>query len=296
MQTKYLMLLLLPSLALADGALVLQPQPDGSLRTLTEGTASAGGNDVLTFTQQAGKSLTIQTLSTGLGRCVDGALSLASLRLTFTLIQEGHRLPCGETVLLEAPEQSRRIAIKVENNATTRSADGWSNLGSQTRQQIGSVSFNLADGDNDVYPLYLDLSVLQTQAPTLTAAFDKQDIRLGMVGELNDVNATTQLRISKTRQAGESVLPYSLTFESAQQQDNQYRLRVSSNEIYLPYHIRVGGKDLVPGSAYHGQIPAGEATSDVLDVQFALQGKTTRGLAAGARLLDTVTAVITPGS
>lgn len=296
MRTRYVLLALLPALAQADGALVLQPQPDGTLMTFTEGSAGAGAKDVLSFTQTAGKALAVQIMPAGAGRCADGVLSLDPLRLTFSFAKDGRRLSCGEPVQLAAAEQPQRVAVRVENNATARGVDWWGNLGDGMRQPLGSVSFSLEGGDADTYPLYLDLSVLRTQAATVTAAFSKPEMRLGMVGELNNVNASTQLRISKTRQADEAALPYALTFESAQQQDNQYRLRASSGEAYIPYQISVGGKEVAPDSAYHGQIPAGEATSDVLDVQFSLQGRATRGLAAGVRLLDTVTAVITPGS
>ncbi|POD97213.1 hypothetical protein BV924_00135 [Pectobacterium odoriferum] len=296
MRIQCLILALLPSLALADGALVMQPQPDGSLIMLTEGTASTGEKGVFTFMQKAGKSLTVQAMPSGGGHCAGSALALESLQLTFAFAQEGSRLSCGESVLLDGPEQPRRVSVRVENNAAMRSVDWWGKIGDGLRQQIGSVSFRSEGEGTDVYSLYLDLSVLKAQSPTLTASFEKPDIRLGMVGDIHDVNAVTKLRISKTRQAENSVIPYALTFESSQKKDYQYRLRTSSNGEFIPYRISVGGKEVGPSSAYHGQIPAGEMTSDVLNVQFSLLGRDTRGIDAGERLLDTVTAVITPKS
>lgn len=285
-------LMLLPSVALSSGALVIQPQVSGSLRIFSEGLT--GSADRLTIIQPAGKALTLQILPSAAGQCDGDVLAAASLRLALLQADNQQRLPCGEPLRFSAESQSRQIGVQIKSasfqpdfSALTRRDDG-------PRMQIGSVSFHIDGEEGALYPLYLDLSVLQQEMPLLTAAFDKSSLQFGLVGDQQDANAAIRLRISKTPQAGADILPYRLSFESTLQQEGRYRLRTSRQQQLIPYSIRVGGQEIAPGGAWRGHVPAGIATSDVVNIEFALSGRVTRGLEAGERLLDTLTAVITP--
>ncbi|PNS11852.1 hypothetical protein COO59_10205 [Mixta theicola] len=284
-------LILLSPAALAGGALVIQPQASGSLRILTEGLT--GGADTLTFIQPPEKALTLQILPSAVGRCDGGDLAVESLRLSL-LLDNHQRLACGEPVLFSAGTQSRQISVQLKSESQPQDYSALMRQGYGLRTQVGSVSFHPAGEGSTLYPLILDLSVLQEEVPILTAAFDSPTLQFGLVGVQSDTTAAVRLRIGKTRQAGDEVLPYTLSFESAQQQDSRYRLRSSLREQFIPYSISVGGREITPGSAWHGRIPAGIATSDVLNIEFTLVGRVTQGMAAGTRLLDTLTAVITP--
>ena len=89
---------------------------------------------------------------------------------------------------------------------------------------------------------------------------------------------------------------YRVAFESSQLRDNRYRLLSSVDQQFIPYQIYVSGVEVTPSQPYVSELPDGIATSQLLNVKFSLPGKSVRGMAAGSRLLDTVTAVVTPES
>lgn len=284
--------ILLPAAALADGALVIQPQASGGLRLLSEG--GAGGANALSVMQPAGKTLTLQLLPVAAGQCDGGNLTIASLRLSLLQADNQQRLNCGETLRLRAEAQSRQVGVQIKSASLQPDLSGLMPSDYGLRPQIGSVRFNVEGEEIALWPLFLDLSVLQQEMPVLTAAFDRPALQFGLVGEQHDAAAAVRLRISKTRLAGGEILPYRLSFESAQLQDGRYRLRSSRGERFIPYAISVGGQEIAPGGAWHGRIPAGIATSDIVNINFTLPGSAIRGMEAGSRLLDTLTAVITP--
>ena len=285
----FLMLFLFATAALADGALVIQPQLNGSLRIFSE-----GGAERPILTQPAGKALTLQILPAAAGQCDGGDLVAATLRLTLLRRDTQQRLICGETLWIGAGPQSRQIGLEIKSAAQPADYAALLRQGYGPHPQVGSINVYAEDEGSLLWPLLLDLSVLQQEMPVVTAAFDRPTLQFGLVGEQQDARAAVRLRISKTRQAGAEILPYRLSFESAQQQDGRYRLRSSRQEAFIPYSIHVGGQEIAPEGAWHGYIPAGIAASDVVNIEFTLAGRSIRGIAAGSRLLDTLTAVITP--
>jgi len=288
--------LLLQASSVMAGAWVIQPQPNGALRMLHEGISDASGTDTLTMRQPANKSLTLLVSPAGGGRCEGGDLVLGSFRFPLKLFMQERPIVCGDLVPFSAQPNEKRVGVRMVD----RSVDGersFGEFGAFPRIQIGNVSFNVeGDADSENYPIYLDLTALQTEAVTIEASFDKPALSMGLVGELNNASANARLKIAKTRQSGDEALPYILTFESTQQRDNHYQLRASTGGMSIPYRISIDGKEIEPGFQYRGTLPSGKATVDWVDIQFALSGKSTRGLAAGTRLIDTLTAVITPNS
>lgn len=300
MRISVLLIMLMPGLACASGSLVAQPQADGGIKFFHEGPTGGGGNDVLTFTQQAGKTATLQLTPAGNASCEGGDLAMDPLRLTLKRVDNHRQLSCGEPVVLPGEDSQRKMVLRVENQPIRQNMASLLRNNQLPRVQIGQVTFNQEGGENVLYPLYLDMSLLQQTAPTLSAVFEPKVLNLGGVGEQHDVSKTVNLRVSKTSLAETGSIAYDLTFESTQQRNNLYHLRSSapssSGETLLPYQIIINRQQIVPGVAVKRQVPAGTAASDVVEVTFSLPGKATRGMPAGVHLLDTLTAVITPQS
>ncbi|MTH45588.1 hypothetical protein [Intestinirhabdus alba] len=290
-----LLILLLPCAALAEGELIVQPQANGTLRFYTQGLNS-GGNDIITAPYRADKPLTVLLTPAGNGRCENGFLALEELKLSVNLLPENQSLSCAIPQVIEDLADSGRVRLQFKNAA---SAHNFSSLMRQTgavRQQIGSVRFSRQGSESSIIPVYLDLLLLQQQAVTITAAFDKPTLQLGMVDPHRDTTATANLRIGKTQQAGKEAILYKVAFESSQRQENRYRLLSSIDRKFIPYQIYVSDVEVTPSQPYQGELPEGIATSQLLTVKFSLPGRAVRGLTAGAHLLDTVTAVVTPES
>ncbi|NLS56124.1 hypothetical protein [Hafnia alvei] len=288
--------LLLQASSVMAGAWVIQPQPNGAIRMLHEGIGDASGADTLTVRQPAHKSLTLLVSPAGGGRCEGGDLVLGTLHFPLQLFMQERPVVCGDLVQFSAQPNETRVGVRAVNRSV-KGERSFSEFGAFPRVQVGNISFNVeGDSDGENYPIYLDLTALHTEAVTIQASFDKPALSMGLVGELNDATANARLKIAKTSQSGDEALPYILTFESTQQRDNHYQLRASKGAMSIPYRISIDGKEIAPGFQYRGTIPSGTATVDWVDIQFALSGKSTRGLAAGTRLIDTLTAVITPNS
>lgn len=288
--------LLLPLLAFAQGDIVVQPQANGNMRFYSEGGSSGTPAGMLSMDQAAGKQMMLRVLPAAPGRCDSGEIILDSIHLPMRLLINNQRVKCNELVTLASPSSSRQVVLEIENTPLRQKADSLARSPYGSRVQVGSINYQVEGGPMEVAQLYVDLSLLQETLPSLTATFENPSLDFGLVGELRDAVATARLKVSKTLHAGEDVLPYNVAFESKQLKDNQYRLRSSMSDKLIPYGVFIDGQELTPGDPYHSQVPAGAGTTDTLNIEFHLPGKVTRNMAAGARLLDTVTAVITPES
>lgn len=289
-------LLWLQSGGVLAGAWVIQPQPNGAIHMLHEGVRDASATDMLTVRQPANKALTLQVSPAGGGRCEGGDLMLGTLRFPLQLFMDERQVACGDLLTFPPQAGESRVGVRAVNR-TFKKDRSFTSLSSFPRVQLGNVNFNVEQGaGSESYPIYLDLTALQTESATIEASFDKPALSLGLVGELNDATANARLKVAKTLQSSDEALPYILTFESTQQQDNHYQLRSSIGAVSIPYQISIAGREIEPGSQYRGTLPSGAATVDWVDIKFFLNGKATRGLAAGTRLIDTLTAVITPNS
>ncbi|QHM73476.1 hypothetical protein [Mixta intestinalis] len=290
--------LLLPFGVLAEGAIVIQPKLSGEIHIFSEGATGGGGRDVMAFTQQAGKTLTVSVMPLGPASCKDGNIVLpSSLRLPMTLVENNHRLRCGEPVVFEGNTDNRLLRVKVEADYQQKSPMLLSAQEYGNRVQIGSVSFNTEANESAQFPLYLDASLLAAStAPVLKVAFNKSAASFGQVSEMQDYSITRELKITKKTQASEESFPYTVKFESSQIQNGHYNLRSSVAEKLVPYQILVEGKEILPDEDYQGQLPSGKKISQTLNIEFKLSGQNFRGMAAKTRLLDTITAVITPES
>ncbi|MFD1800824.1 hypothetical protein ACFSFZ_01225 [Mixta tenebrionis] len=291
--------LLLPLGALAEGAIMIQPKLNGEIHIFSEGATGGGGQDVMAFTQKAGKSLTVNVIPSGPASCKDGNIVLpSSLRLPMTLVESNHKLRCGEPLFFDSDASQRLLRVKVEANYQQQNSRAlFAQQEYSGRVQIGSVSFNTEAGESEQFPIYLDATLLAAStAPVLKVAFNKSAASFGQVSEMQDYSITRELRITKKTQASEESFPYTVKFESSQIQNGHYNLRPSTGDNLVPYQILVEGKEVLPEGDYQGQLPSGKKTSQTLNIEFKLAGHNFRGMAAKTRLLDTITAVITPES
>lgn len=292
MRIPLLMLLWLPSLALASGSLVIQPQVHGGVRFFTEGSSGGAGNDVLAFTQPSGESLSIQLTPAGAAQCTNGKLVFEGLTLAPRLLQDNQRLICGQPTELAADENKHQVRVRFENEASARRAALPRSSSAQPgRVLLGNLAFT-ANGDHANYALYLDQSVLDADSPTVTASFNMSRVFLGEIGDKQSASKNVRLTVQKTAEADSAVLPYSLRMESTQQLNNQYRMQADS--YFAPYQIFVADQAITPDMTLRRQLPTGASTSDVIDVRFTIKADDTAGVPANTRLKDTITAVITP--
>jgi len=284
--------LLLPLVVRAETALVIYAQPGGGFKILTEG-GNTGGAGMLQFQQAAGKPLAIQLIPDASAQCENGALRVASLVLSFRYVASTEKLFCGESAHLENVSRQRWVSLQPEISFKGDKR-ALLQLASATRLQIGHLIAQTTGEAVITSPIYLELSAIQSDASVLSARFDKPALGFGEVGDTRYALASARLRITKTALATSNALPYKLNFESTQQSDNQWQLRAPSGEERMPYHIIIAGKRITPSDKLYGQLPAGEVTSEEIEIQFRLEGKQSRGMAAGTRLTDRLTAVITP--
>ncbi|MGB9096047.1 hypothetical protein [Erwinia sp.] len=286
-------LLLIPALVSADGSLVIHPQPNGTLRLIVEG--GSGGAGRLIQRQPAGEAITLHILPTGPARCENGNLAVPPLTLILQVQQDDQRLICGQPIRLEAVHQDRLLLVLASASLKGPPSALLQQAGSPVTQ-IGRVSFTVGNRPPVLFSVSLDLNELQQQSAKVSATFDSPTVSLGLIGDRQNNNSNARLRVTKTALAPSAALNYKLSFESSQQRDNQWNLRAQTTERLVPYQIHIGKETLVPGSEYQRTLPAGKTTSDVIMLEFSLAGKQTWGLPAGTRLLDTLTAVITPDS
>ncbi|MRT58067.1 hypothetical protein GJV11_18300 [Enterobacteriaceae bacterium RIT693] len=296
MRITILLIASLPLLAQADGTLMIQPQPDKSIRFMAQGATGSGGDDVLGFLQPASGTLTLSLSPSGISQCENGDIVLDNLRVSFTNMLDNSRVLCGMPVTFRGQSNGRELPLKVTATPLNRGTLARGVTQAQTMLPAGSVSAVAEGGGSQQYPLYLDLSAVQQQLEILTASFSRPSLYLGAVGDINDAAADVQLRVKKTAQAGSEAIGYSLSFESSQQHNNKYRMRAAGQDRMVPYQILVAGREILPDGVLRGTVPAGMGNGDVVNIQFKLSGKQTRGMAAGVSLQDTVTAVIAPDS
>lgn len=296
MRISTLVIALFPLLAQAEGMVTLQPQLNGIVRIAAQGGTGSGGDDVLGFQQPTNRTMTLNVSASGISRCENGDIILDGFRLSVINMLDNSKVKCGLPQTVGAKGKNREIPLKLSAVLTVRKMPASLTLNTPSNLPIGSVIGMLDGSGSQQYPLYLDLSVLQDNMEILTASFTRPELHLGEVGDIHDASGSVQLRVSKSAQARNDAVAYSLSFESSQQLNNQYRMRAATEDRMVPYHILIGGRNILPGDIWRGMVPAGIGASDVVDIKFLLAGKQTRGMAAGISLQDTVTAVITPDS
>jgi hypothetical protein len=296
MRISTLLIALFPVVAQAEGMMTLQPDLNGNVRIIAQGGTGSRGGDVLGFQQQANQSLTLNFNASGMSHCEYGDLIIEGLRISVTNMLDNNKVKCGWPQTVEEEGKNREIPLKVSTVLAANKMPPGLSLNTPALLPIGSVIGVHSGGRSQQYPLYIDLSILQQNMEILTASFSRPELHLGEVGDIHDASGSIQLRVSKSAQAGSDAITYSLSFESSQQMNNQYRMRATAQDHMVPYQILIGGRNILPGDIWRGMVPVGAGSSDVVDIQFRLAGKQTRGLAAGISLQDTVTAVITPDS
>lgn len=291
-----LSIMLMPFLAFASGSITVQPKINGPASFIFERPASSAIRDGFTLIQPAEKSMTLQILAEGYGRCDGKNLTpeVATFPLAFSL--DNREIECGQIVYLDKKPVQNTVIVRINQKLNQYDLNGFLHKTPSPRFQIGSLNVAVAGVGVEKYPVWFETILLQEDSPLLSASFDKAALNFGKVVELQDARDSARLTISKTPQAESIALPYVLTLESSQQQNDSYFLRVASGTKLIPYQVYISGQEILPGGAYHHQIPAGKITSDILNLEFFLPGKNLRGLAAGVRLQDTLTAVITPES
>ncbi|MEW5558777.1 hypothetical protein AB1287_00680 [Enterobacter asburiae] len=305
MKRSVLITLLLLSVGAADaGDWMFRPVASGRLQMTQQGGAEQGP-DALVRHQAENETLTLQVTPAGMGRCENGVLSgsgpLAAVHIPLvpvirSIAQPGLSARCGESLRFDAPAQSQLVGVKATpDTGRIATASIPAALAGQ-RVLLGYVNFIETNGGMASNAVYLDLTALSGGVPAVKATFDRPALRFGEVNVLRNNLYAARLTINKTPEAGDAALPYELTFESRQQRENSFQLKDAQGEISVPYQIKIGSHVMTPGAVYSGIIPAGSATASVVGLNFSLSGKDISGLAAGTRLTDTLTAVITPTS
>lgn len=296
MRITALLIALLPLAAQAGGTLLIQPQPDNSIRVLAQGATGSSGREVLGLPQPASSSMAVTVSPSGMSQCEGGDIVLNNLRISFINLRDNSKVLCGTTATFDAQGRARDLPLRVAVSQLSRPVASMTGRQRQAMLPAGYVSTVSENGQNQQVQLYLDLSAVQQPEAVLTASFSRPFLSLGGVGELNDAAADVQLQVGKTDQAGNEAIGYTLSFESVGQLSNQYRLQAPGIERRIPYQILVGGHEVLPEGGWRGTVPAGVGAQSVVDIRFKLVGKQTRGMMPGVRLQDTVTAVITPDS
>ncbi|HCQ0744403.1 TPA: hypothetical protein OGT20_000366 [Escherichia coli] len=290
-----LIALLLPGIVFASGEVIIQPQSKGEVHFLARGLSS-GGDNIISAAYSAGRPLSVLFSPTGNGHCEGDFLAVDHLRLSVQQAGENTSYTCGVPVTIESPSKDGILRLQLTNSTSVQDFSSLMRTDGGLRQQIGNLQITQQGNESFIVPIYLDLTILQNQVVTIAASFEKPTLQLGLVGPEHDASETVGLRVSKTLQAGEEAMLYRVTFESSQLKDNRFHLLSSVDHQFIPYQIYISGVEVTPSQPYVSELPQGKATSELLDVRFNLSGRAVRGMAAGSRLLDTVTAVVTPES
>lgn len=299
------MLLMFTGGSAVAGDWVFRPAGSGTLRILQQGSTADLGPDMLAQRQQIGETLTVQVVPGGMGRCENGILSgsgsLASVKIPLLpmshgVVQSGQKITCGESLPFDAPTTAQWVGMKATPESSTLVSGNIPATLLGQRVLLGNINFISSDHKVTNHSVYLDLTTLGSGIATLKATFAKPALSFGEVGNLNDAQGDAKLTISKTRDAGDTAIPYLLTFESSQQRDGNFQLKSTLEDRYVTYQIKIGDKNMAPGDNYSGTVPTGSATSDIVNIHFTLAAQQVNGLKAGTRLTDTLTAVITPDS
>ncbi|NIH92227.1 hypothetical protein FHW31_003702 [Enterobacter asburiae] len=294
--------LLLNFSAANAGDWIFTPRVHGEVQITQQGS-SALGQDTLVTKQLENETVTIQVIPAGWGVCQNGVLSgndrLAAIQLPMISVVRGvpqpaRIVPCGDSLQLAAQTESRMVGVQsTALNKRVSISDIPAELRGQ-RVLLGYVNFTHQNSHTETNAVYIDLANLNSDIAVLNAAFDKPVLRFGEVNVLKDNHNTARLTIRKTSEAGNTAMPYELSFESQQQRENSFQLKDSLAETWVTYKVKVRGRLMQPGDIYAGLVPAGSAATDIIDISFSLSGKDIQGLPAGTRLTDTLTAVIKP--
>jgi len=308
MRLALLIFLLLNACSAVAGDWIFRPTVNGTLRISQQGGSAEMGPDTLTQHQQAGETLSLQVIPVGQGRCEggllvgNGPLSVVKLSLTPVLrsvVQTGQQIACGESVQFDAPDALQLVGVKAQTSSVAAgSLKGLPADIANQRILLGNINFISSGKTVASSAIYLDLTSLGDEAATLKASFNKSALLFGEVTSMKDAQGTATLTISKAQQVCgcETAIPYVLKFESIQQRDNSFRLVSAQGDVYVPYRVSIGDRNMSPSDSYNGTVPAGSGTVDILNINFTLAAQQTYGLAAGTKLTDTLTAVITPDS
>lgn len=305
MKVSVLMVLLLLNIGQASAAdWVFRPVSGGRLEMTQQGGAEQGP-EMLVRRQAEKESLTLQVTPAGMGRCENGVLTgsgpleeiqIPLIPVVHGVAQSGRQVRCGETLFFDAAAESQMTGVKaLQRKGRIASATLPAALSGQ-RILLGYINFVRANSSVDANAIYLDLSTMESSMPAVQASFDRQALRFGGVSMLRNALYNARLTIRKTVDAGDAAMPYELSFESSQQRNGSFHLKSAQGDIYVPYSIKIGNRNMAPGTLYTGTIPAGSTAADMIAVNFSLSGKDIIGLAAGTRLTDTLTAVIKPTS
>ncbi|AKG68199.1 hypothetical protein WN53_03065 [Serratia fonticola] len=285
--------------------LLLRPLPAGGW-SITQGAVTDMAPNIVSQPQPAGKALVIQIMPAGYGTCEGNRLSglgrLSSVNISFSAVSgsgkhSSEMMSCGQSINITGPTELQRPAVKAEIVNVDKRAFK-SDLQELYGQKIllGSITF-INEGNRPViHHIYLDLTLLPTAAPALQASFNKATLLLGEVNAFRDARQRLMLSISKTQYAGNLAQPYILKFESSQMKDNSYQLKSVQGDIHVPYKVMIHDVNISPGDEYRGVVAAGEATSDIVQIEFLLPSTQVGGIAAGTKLSDVLTAVIIPDS
>lgn len=305
MRGSTLLLLLMMSAQTAQaGEWVFRPDSQGAIRIALTGVAAELGTDAL-VQRQDGEALRVQIVAAGEGRCDNGALNgsgpLESVRIAFRPIRSGvtqtdENARCGEITVFDEVSTAQFSGVKAVPELNHAGIGKLATFRKMPRVLLGSVNFIQADGKLATNSVYLDLEEILNETAQLSASFDKPAVAFGEIDALSNTSKTVKLSVSKTEAASSDALPYSLSMESTQVRDNSFQLKSTTDDAYVPYQIKMGDTTLVPGTAYLRTLAGGRGSVDVIDLEFDVQGKTVNGLKAGTRLMDTVTAVVTPKS
>lgn len=307
MSLFFIIFFFLISCSAVAGDFVFRPLMSGTFLISQQGGPADMGPDILTEHQLAGEILSLQVMPAGQGHCEGGMLvgigplSVVKISLTpvlRTIDQGGQKILCGESIQFDSPNSLQLVGVKAQ--ASSLLAGGIKGLPANIANQrvlLGYINFISSDKPVKSSAIYLDLTS-QDEVATLKASFNKSALLFGEVTSMKDAEVTATLTISKVQQACscEAAIPYELKFESTQQRDNNFLLVSSQGDIYVPYRLSIRGRDISPSDIYKGTVPVGIGAVDILNLNFTLTAQKTYRLAAGIKLTDTLTAVITPDS
>jgi hypothetical protein len=282
--------------------LVFRVQPGQTVQIIQEGGNAQWGSGVLARRAEAGTRLMVRLQAAGKGECRNGILGgsseLEAIKIPMLAVstddRRGKTLVCGDTL----ESASGFLGVKVQEHAarvTPEQIPAASSALLNQRILLGNLSFYSEDKLLGVDSLYVDLSSILSDQPTLMASFTRRTaLVLGGVGPFNDASTETQLTVAKTQRATMEALAYTLQFESSHKHSDRFLLKSSLEDKYVPYQVAVAGRAIGPADIYRGVIPSGLQATDVLTIKVSVAGKDTHGVIAGSRLSDTLTAVVTP--
>lgn len=265
----YTALLLSVSTSALAGDWVFQLQSDYSVKVVQEGGSSEFGQGVLSFRDDSAKTLGVRITPAGVGQCNNGMLTggpdLDALKIQLSAMTKigahGTDVQCGDIYeTTDADYIALKNKVPVMHLAPEKLSPAFYRSAAR-RVLIGNVTF-FADGKEQTSnSIYLDTAPALVDQPVLSAAFSTTSIfTIGDVGPFMDASNNLQLTVTKTKYASVDALNYTLRFESLQKGGDQYLLKSSLEEAWIPYLVAVQGKNIGPADIYHGTLPAVSTT------------------------------------